>query len=366
MNNILQKIEKFKSDELEALKEYKEAGGKVAALFNRLFPPSLLYGLGIRPIRILSGADLDAENASEKLIRPDACPFCKSIIGNFLTNSLLYQHVDIVVGLIACDQMRRTLERITADIKLPVFPLQMPGTISTEAKNYYISGVSETVENISSFLDRKLDYDIVRKTEQARVASVTILAGLFRDGATDPVILHALSILFGWARPEEFHTFLENIVEELPVFEPRKKVVVVGSIMCEEDDAVIKLLSRHNIFPLLLTSNGLNACEGLKDVNSFPDNEIIKKLAEITFSMPAGIRSRPNTRVYERIGEYLTSSNASGIILKTLLFCDLWYTEKIRMKQSFDVPLLVLNSGFGEGMEGTTATRIEAFVETLP
>jgi benzoyl-CoA reductase/2-hydroxyglutaryl-CoA dehydratase subunit BcrC/BadD/HgdB len=115
-----------------------------------------------------------------------------------------------------------------------------------------------------------------------------------------------------------------------------------------------------------LTSNGLNACEGLKDVNSFPDNEIIKKLAEITFSMPAGIRSRPNTRVYERIGEYLTSSNASGIILKTLLFCDLWYTEKIRMKQSFDVPLLVLNSGFGEGMEGTTATRIEAFVETLP
>jgi hypothetical protein len=36
------------------------------------------------------------------------------------------------------------------------------------------------------------------------------------------------------------------------------------------------------------------------------------------------------------------------------------------MKQSFDVPVLVLNSGFGEGMEGTAATRIEAFVETLP
>lgn len=365
MNEIIKKIEKFKANEIEALQEYKENDGKVAALFNRLFPPSLLYGLGIRPIRILSGANLDAENSSEKLIRPDACPFCKSVIGNFISKSSLHQYVDIVVGLIPCDQMRHTLERLSVDIRLPMFPLQMPGTVSPEAKNYYIQGVTETIENIASFLEKKLDYDVVRRTERDRVDCATILVGLFREEAVDPIILHALGSLFGWTRSENFLAFLKGIMRELPLFEPRKKVILVGSVLCEEDDVVIKLLSRHNIFPVILNSNGLNAFEGLENIDTVPDNKIIEKLAEITFSMPASIRSRPNGRVYERIGEYITSSNASGIILKTLLFCDLWYTEKVRMKQSFAIPLLVLNSGFGEGMEGTAATRIEAFVETL-
>jgi hypothetical protein len=51
MSAILSKIDEFKTSELSALKEFKENGGKVAGLFNRLFPPSLLYGLGLRPVR---------------------------------------------------------------------------------------------------------------------------------------------------------------------------------------------------------------------------------------------------------------------------------------------------------------------------
>ncbi len=365
MNEIIEKIEEFKSNEIEELKKYKEDGGKIAALFNRLFPSSLLYGLGVRPIRIISGANLDAENASERLIRPDACPFCKSIIGNFLQKSSFHRDVDIVVGLIACDQMRHTLERLSADIKLPVFPVQMPGTISSEAKKYYAAGVAEVIGNIALYLDTKPDFDIIRQIESTRVEAAAILSGLFRKGETDPVILHKLGTLFGWTQPDKFLIFLKEIVEELPLFEPRKKILIVGSVMCEEDDIVIKLLSRHNIFPVILTSSGLNAFEGLENIDMVPDSEIIEKLADLTFSMLARIRSRRNTQVYDRIEDLLTSSSASGILLKTLLFCDLWYTEKVRIKQTFDVPVLVLNSGFGEGMEGTAATRIEAFVETL-
>ncbi len=365
MKDILDKINRFRFNELQVLEEYKNSGGEIAGLFNRLFPISLLYGLGIRPIRIVSGASLNAEYAGEKLVRPDACPFCKSILGNLLNKSSFCKYLSLIVGVIGCDQMRRTLERGAVDIGLKMFPIQFPSTISKETKEYYISGVNDTVYNIASHYKRELDYNMIRKSEQARVEAALILKELFNICDTNPMILHKLSTLFAWTRPIEYLVFLKQIREELPLFKPEKKVIITGSILCEEDDVIIKLFTEHRIFPIMLTSNGLNAFEGLESINDIPDNKIVSKLAEITFNMPASIRSRPNTKVYERLNRYILSSESSGVILKALQFCDLWYTEKVRMKQTLNKPVLVLNTGYQEGIQGSTATRIEAFIETL-
>ena len=67
MKNILKDIESFSYEEFRALDEFKLQRGKVAALFCRHFPVSLLSGLGIRPVRILSGATGRAESKGEKM-----------------------------------------------------------------------------------------------------------------------------------------------------------------------------------------------------------------------------------------------------------------------------------------------------------
>jgi len=135
--------------------------------------------------------------------------------------------------------------------------------------------------------------------------------------------------------------------------------------LCNEDDTLIKILSERNVCSIPLNCTGLNMVEGLESIKEVSDKEIIASLSRIIYRMHSCIRVRPNTKVYDRIAEALDKTKAKGIIQKTLSFCDLWYTEKERMKQSFDVPVLVYDSTYGEGEVERVTTRIETFLEAL-
>ncbi len=59
----------------------------------------------------LADADYQAEMRGERLLRSDACPFCKSCLGHLLTDqSELYQLIDGLVSVNTCDMMRRLPE----------------------------------------------------------------------------------------------------------------------------------------------------------------------------------------------------------------------------------------------------------------
>ena len=365
MKSIIKEIESFSYEEFKALDEFKRQGGKVAAVFCRQFPSSLLSGFGIWPLRVLSGATGHAESAGEKLVRPDVCPYCKSIIGNFLEKSSIHEHVDIVVGLITCDQMRRTLERLSADLKLPVFPVQLPATDSKESEEYYIQGVINAIQNISSYLNKEIDINAVRKDWEYRVEAAEILAELMWKCRVLPLITHRLNQLYAWARPSEFLKLIKELAPKLPEFKPNLTVITTGSVLCNEDDTLIKILSERNVCSIPLNCTGLNMVEGLESVEDISDEELMPALSRIIYRMPSCIRVRSNKKVYDRIGEALEKTEAKGIILKALSFCDLWYTEKERMKRSFDVPVLVYDSTYGEGDIGRASTRIETFLEAL-
>ena len=54
-----------------------------------------------------------------------------------------------------------------------------------------------------------------------------------------------------------------------------------------------------------------------------------------------------------------------GVILKTLKFCDLWHTEKERMREFLGVPFLVLDTDYSGSSDESLKNRIDAFIETL-
>ncbi len=365
ISDILQKIEKFTSDELQAFSEFKTGGGKVAALFNRNFPASLLWGFGLWPVRILTGATGDAEDVSERLVRPDVCPFCKCLLGNFLEKRSPHSQCDFAVGAITCDMMRRLLERLSTDIGLPVFPVQVPSTTTDDSLNYYTLGVQNVIDNLSSFLDKEIDYDIVRKREQERFTAAAILSELLWKGKTSPLINHRLCQLFSWVGPESFLRFIQQLIPDLPQFNPEFTILLTGSVLLYEDDTLIRIITEQNVGVVPLNSSGLNMVEGLEDVSGISDDKIIPELSRICFRVPGNIRTRPNNHVYDWINEAIIKTNARGVVVKSLSFCDLWYTEKVRLKQMIPVAVLVLDTGYGKGTEGQVATRIETFLETL-
>jgi benzoyl-CoA reductase/2-hydroxyglutaryl-CoA dehydratase subunit BcrC/BadD/HgdB len=176
--------------------------------------------------------------------------------------------------------------------------------------------------------------------------------------------LHHLLHVYHLCRPEGLAEFLEEAVSLAMVFEGRTKVVLTGSPLALEDTALIEMLGERGVSVLPINCTGTAALEAVADAPP-EDGDIVRHLALEAFHAPPCARARPNREVFERIGEAIRDSGASGLIVKALKFCDQWYTERVRMGNAFGVPVLVLDSVYSEGERGRLGGRLDAFLEVV-
>ena len=364
--DCLKGIDKFYSRELQFIAEIKQRRLPMAAVFSHLFPLSILRGFQVNPIRIISGTTIVAENYGEQLVRPDACPFCKSVLGNFHVKSDLFSKIDFIIGLITCDQKRRMLERVEVEFNIPVFPINIPATRTASSRQYYIENFHILITDIAEFLKKDLDLDLIRQDYNFRRLNAKYFLKLLLETSPPPKILQSLIALHAISRPEKLFHFLNTFMNNIPMLQAKKKILIIGSMLGKEDDILLEILANHSIQPILLLSTGIDAFDGWQDISMISNTNLIQKLAEVSFDLSPEIRTRPNAEVYTRIHQFLNKTKADGIICKSLTFCDLWFTEKKRLQEFFaGVPLLILDTGYGDGTLGQIRTRVETFVEMI-
>lgn len=92
----------------------------------------------------------------------------------------------------------------------------------------------------------------------------------------------------------------------------------------------------------------------------------LEELVRIYFDSIPDVFRRPNSHLYEWLGEHLKAHAVRGIILRRYLFCDLWHAESHRLRQWSEVPVLDMDVIAGdEGESRRVLGRIEAFLEML-
>ncbi|MGO8836038.1 MAG: 2-hydroxyacyl-CoA dehydratase [Limisphaerales bacterium] len=74
---------------------------------------------------------------------------------------------------------------------------------------------------------------------------------------------------------------------------------------------------------------------------------------------------RPNTRLYSWLKPRLASRHVCGIVLWHFTGCDLWRAEAQTLRETFSLPVLLLEAGGEPGNAPRELTRLQAFVETL-
>lgn len=365
MNNkqMLNRIDDFSLAEMERLGQEKN----VAAYFCRQFPPEILAGLGFHPVRIMSGAVPSSEREGEKLVRPDACPYCKSILGNMSLKKGLLGRASLIAAVATCDMMRRTLDTIRKEFDIPVFTIHAPATMSENTRKFFISQMQGLVKEIYSFTGEKFDTGKAVSYFRDRKKCAEKLYRLSLSGDTQYTILSGLMHLFNFSSPKRLDHFLDEIIEDIPGEKPKMRILLVGSALCTEDNQVPRLIGTNGTGLVNLTCGGINQLEGYLNASA-PGRgtaQCIAKFAEIILDAPQCIRSRPNNAVYDRIKSYTTKTGVDGVILKTLKFCDLWHTEKERMREFLGVPFLVLDTDYSGSSDESLKNRIDAFIETL-
>ncbi|MBN1980445.1 MAG: 2-hydroxyacyl-CoA dehydratase [Chitinivibrionales bacterium] len=365
--SITEAIEEFSYYQINALQQFRSDGGRTIALFCATFSRSICAGFSLWPIRLVCGATEESASESERLIRPDGCDYCKTIIGNFLQKKGLHGFVDCILGLITCDQMRRTIERLSTELALPLFPVQVPATTTKGSEAFFLGNVRSISRAISTFFQTTFDAHAVRAYEEATIHCCEIIRTLILHKTLPAPLIHALLHLTTWTRPDKLLCFLQTLVSGLPLRQNRYRlsVIVTGSVLCREDDLLLNILEENNVCAIPFQCTGFPMIDGMVYDSSVTDTELIDYLSRREFQRSICARKRPNTDLYTRLQGMIVSCHASGVILKTLSFCDLWYTEKERMRQTVAVPLLVLNSGYGSGGQNRIQTRIETFLEML-
>jgi hypothetical protein len=72
---------------------------------------------------------------------------------------------------------------------------------------------------------------------------------------------------------------------------------------------------------------------------------------------------RPNTRLYSWLKPRLASRKVRGIVLWLFAGCDLWRAEAQTLRDSFGLPVLLLEAGAEPGAAPRDLNRLQAFVE---
>jgi benzoyl-CoA reductase/2-hydroxyglutaryl-CoA dehydratase subunit BcrC/BadD/HgdB len=351
------------ASELEALRKHRADGGKVAGYMCHAFPTAVAAGLGLWPVRMVCGVSGAAESAGEQIVRADVCPLVKSMLGNVSEKRGLHAEIDLWVGLYTCDQMRRGLDCLASDLGREVHPIQLPATRTEEAAEYYAAQIQRFVANVEAHHGLKFDEEKARRWQEKRLEAAFLLGFATRLGNVAPTDLHALYHLIFKARPFDLPDFLNKTVSGSQAFEAKKKIILTGSPLATEDISILETLEAHGFGVIPLNCTGLNTVEE-KTADPADDN-LLRSLALGAFNLPPCARARPNAGVFERIGKELESSDADGIIVKCLKFCDNWYTERERLAAAFDVPVLVIDSAYSNGEGERLASRVEAFMETI-
>jgi hypothetical protein len=79
----------------------------------------------------------------------------------------------------------------------------------------------------------------------------------------------------------------------------------------------------------------------------------------------ADVFQRPNTRLYSWLKARLASRRVRGIVLWHFTGCDLWRSEAQSLRETFGLPVLLLEAGAEPGAAPRELNRLQAFAESL-
>lgn len=349
-------------EELGLIASFRAGGGRVLGSLCHAFPMAVGAGLGMRPVRALHGATSVNEEAGERFMRPDSCPLVKAFAGAAAAGAGLHGMVDYWVAMYTCDQTRRLFQELGRVTGIPAFHIQLPSTRTHEAEDYFAQQVERLCGDLADAAGpAAYSEPDARAYETERRRATSSLRSIAMAGSLPPTALHAAYSLLDIARPEGLAACLETLAPGRDPWSGGPRIAVAGGPMAHGDGSVPELLEEAGAVMVPLGCSGLQtSLPGGEPGDCSPGG-----LAREYFRASRCARCRPNAEVFEYLDESIREAGCRGMILKTLKFCDLWYTERERIRARMPVPVLVIDTGFGPGGRERIGTRIEAFLESL-
>ncbi|MDD1678875.1 MAG: 2-hydroxyacyl-CoA dehydratase family protein [Methanomicrobiales archaeon] len=360
------------------LQQERAEGKKIIGTLCLYVPDEIIFAAGADRIILCGGKTETIPRAEESLPR-NICPLVKSSFGALVDaccgGDLACPHVSLVDAVVAeatCDAKKKTYELLPRYQETYVLDLpQKPE--SPQARAYFLSELRKFGKYMQELTGNPISTTALEKEIRAENETRRLLHRLFALRKRDPPPIQGSDVLRIMQRqfflaPDQFREGVTRLCDELehtaPGPQKAPRILVAGCPMPAGNTKIPDIIEQKGGVVVAEES-----CTGTR---SFWDLVDEKKdpwvaLAERYLKIPCACMT-PNDQRIARIAELVEAYRVEGVVYYTLQFCHAYNIERTRVQQALkerNIPLLSIESDYGEADVAQIGVRVEAFLEML-
>ncbi len=362
------------------LQEHARKGGKVVATYCVFVPEEFVWAAGGIPVGLCAGAQFSVPIAEEVLPR-NTCPLIKSSFGFKLGRVCPYvQSSHLIVGETTCDGKKKMYEILGR--QQPVYVMEVPNKKGPLGRALWygevvafkdviekLTGNEITAENLAE-ATRKVNgrRRALKRLQALRQAVPAPISG--KDG----LLVNQVSFYDDVTRNTQMVNALcdeldERVAQKKGVFPASApRILISGSPM-----AIPNWKLHHVIEGAGAVVVGEEACVGTRNFEDLvPETggtveEQLKVIADRYMQIHCACFT-PNDERLEDIIRLARDLKADGVVHYNLQFCQTYASEAVKAEDALSkagIPMLRIETDYGDEDAGQLRTRVEAFLEML-
>ena len=362
------------------LMDHKAGGGKVIGLYCVFVPEDLIMAAGAIPVGLCAGTQFSVPDAEEVLPR-NTCALIKSSFGFKVGRTCPYvQASDLLIGETTCDGKKKMYE-ILAQYH-PTYVMEVPQKKTLLGRELFLeelrglkarleaeTGVAITAERLAeatAVVEAKRR--ALQRLHNIRKARPAPISGL------DALLVTQISFYDDFVRfTEKVNALCEELEGRItsgegaaPGSAPR--ILVSGSPMAIPNWKLHRILEDSGAVVV-----GEESCTGTRYfsyVAAENDGSLAGQLQAIA-DRQLDTHCACFTPNDERIEDILTLARdwaADGVVHYNLQFCHTFANEAVKVERALaeeDIPLLRIETDYGDEDMGQLKTRVDAFLEMI-
>jgi benzoyl-CoA reductase/2-hydroxyglutaryl-CoA dehydratase subunit BcrC/BadD/HgdB len=366
-------------DRDEQLRRSRSLGKKVVGTFCLYVPDEIIFASGADRV-ILCGGRSNTIPVAEEYLPRNVCPLIKSsfgaIVDSTTTGKLACPHnrlVDAVVAEATCDGKKKMYE-ILRDY-IPTYVLDLPQKPDgQQAKDFFVAELRRFGEFMEELTGNKIIGDALRREICSGNETRRLLHHLYELRRQDPSPILGSDVIGVLQKqyflpPEEFRGGLRALCGELDGVKQAEsnrgpRIMISGCPMAAGNMKVPRIIeARGGSIVVEESCTGTRSFWDLVDESKDP----WEALGERYLKIPCSCMT-PNQGRIDRILELAERFRVDGVVYYTLQSCHGYNIERYRVGKALkqaNIPMLAIESDYGDSDIEQIGIRVEAFIEML-
>lgn len=356
----------------------RQGGVKVAGVYCSFAPLELIRSAGAVPVG-LCGKKQDPIATAEAVLPANLCPLIKSSYGYALTDTCpFFAASDILVGETTCDGKKKMFE-LMGRLK-PMHVMQMPHGTGPDQLAYWGLGLRRLAAFLEEHTGQPVTEDALRREIALQNRTRVLLKEIAATSARPRPLLSGSQMMTvmesrGFVADQEAYLAdLERLRAELGEASAAQaeapaanapRVLLTGCPVGKGSDKVLRLIEECG--GLVVAQEN---CTSLKPLDLLVDEagDPWEALAWRYLNTPCSCLT-PNTGRLDLIGRLIAQYRVQGVVDLTWHCCHAYNVEYALLRQYLQqgpgLPLLHIETDYGQGDAGQLHTRLGAFLEML-